>query len=141
MKNNTPIAIQHYVALILLQLLLPIFSAVIDMFDTAPQLKLLDQTLYTQPQMWEILLITLLGFFILVMSIGLLLRQHWARKLYLYSFFPLFLIYFMPYMQWFYMSHISALLNDLSFVFAGMLWLILWQPNLYQPLFAPPSVK
>ena len=75
------------------------------------------------------------GIIILTITIGLLLKKEWARKAYLYTFFPTFLLYFMPYMHWIYMSSFAAIFNDLAFVSAGILLMILVTPSLYQPIF------
>lgn len=137
MKNENPPAVSPtvYYSLIIAQFILPIIAACIDMFNVEPELELLDKTLYQEPQSWELSVMGIAGIIILTITIGLLLKKEWARKAYLYTFFPTFLLYFMPYMHWIYMSSFAAIFNDLAFVSAGILLMILVTPSLYQPIF------
>lgn len=137
MKNENPPAVSPtvYYSLIIAQFILPIIAACIDMFNVEPELELLDKTLYLEPQSWELTVMGIAGIIILTITIGLLLKKEWARKAYLYTFFPTFLLYFMPYMHWIYMSSFAAIFNDLAFVSAGILLMILVTPSLYQPIF------
>ena len=135
MKNTPAVSPTVYYSLIIAQFILPIIAACIDMFNVEPELELLDKTLYLEPQSWELTVMGIAGIIILTITIGLLLKKEWARKAYLYTFFPTFLIYFMPYMHWIYMSSYAAIFNDLAFVCSGILLMILVTPSLYQPLF------
>ena len=135
MKNTPAVSPTVYYSLIIAQFILPIIAACIDMFNVEPELELLDKTLYLEPQSWELTVMGIAGIIILTITIGLLLKKEWARKAYLYTFFPTFLLYFMPYMHWIYMSSFAAIFNDLAFVSAGILLMILVTPSLYQPLF------
>ncbi|QIO07575.1 hypothetical protein [Acinetobacter lanii] len=135
MNNKTTIPLSIYYALIILQFILPFIAGGIDMLSNHPELKLLDETLYIEPQMWEISVMLIVGMILLIIVIGLLLRKEWARKAYLFTIIPSFLIYFMPYMQWFYMTSSAALFNDLAYICSGMLLMILIMPQLYKPLF------
>ena len=139
MKNNATISLPVYYGLIIAQFILPMIAASIDMFSTAPELELLDQTLYRDPQSWELAIISLVGVVIFIITVGLCLRQEWARKAYIYTFFPTFLIYFLPYMHWFYMSSYAAIFNDIAYVCAGVLFIILASPALYQSIFTKKS--
>ncbi|WP_228199594.1 hypothetical protein [Acinetobacter sp. WCHAc010052] len=105
------------------------------MFSSAPELEALDKTLYRDPQNWEAVIVIPLFIALIAISIGLFRKKEWARKAYIYTFFPTFLIYFMPYMHWIYMSSYAAIFNDLAFVCSGILLMILVTPSLYQPLF------
>ena len=135
MKNTPAVSPTVYYSLIIAQFILPIIAACIDIFNVEPDLELLDKTLYLEPQSWELTVMGIAGIIILTITIGLLLKKEWARKAYLYTFFPTFLLYFMPYMHWIYMSSFAAIFNDLAFVSAGILLMILVTPSLYQPIF------
>ncbi len=135
MKNTPAVSSTVYYSLIIAQFILPIIAACIDMFNIEPELELLDKTLYQEPQSWELSVMGIAGIIILTITIGLLLKKEWARKAYLYTFFPTFLLYFVPYMHWIYMSSFAAIFNDLAFVSAGILLMILVTPSLYQPIF------
>ena len=136
MNDSTKIPLSLYYSLLILQFILPLIGAGIDMFNSSPELRTLDQTLYIEPQIWEIAVIGIAGLILLIILIGLFMRKEWARKAYLYTFILSFLVYFMPYMHWFYMSSIAALCSDLAFVCSGMLLMILIFPQLHQPLFS-----
>lgn len=135
MKNTPAVSPTVYYSLIIAQFILPIIAACIDMLTVEPELVLLDKTLYQDPQTWELGVMSIAGLILLIITIGLLIKKDWARKAYLYTFFPTFLIYFMPYMHWIYMSSFAAIFNDLAFVCSGILLMILVTPSLYQPLF------
>jgi len=135
MKNSPAVSPSVYYSLILAQFILPIIAAIIDVYSTEPELKLLDKTLYQDPQTWEFAVMAIVGLILVVITIGLLLKKDWARKAYLYTFFPAFLLYFMPYMHWIYMTSYAAIFNDLAFVCSGILLMILVTPSLYQPIF------
>lgn len=139
MKNNATISLPVYYGLIIAQFILPMIATSIDLFSTAPELELLDKTLYRDPQNWELAIISIVGVVLLIITIGLCLRQEWARKAYIYTFFPTFLIYFLPYMHWFYMSSYAAIFNDIAYVCAGILLIILASPALYQSIFTKKS--
>ena len=135
MKNTPAVSPIVYYSLIIAQFILPVIAACIDMLNVEPELELLDKTLFLEPQSWELTVMGIAGFVLLIITLGLLLKKEWARKAYLYTFFPTFLIYFMPYMHWIYMSSFAAIFNDLAFVSAGILLMILVTPSLYQPIF------
>ena len=135
MTNNQPITPQAFYTLLIAQFALPFIASCIDTFSNQPELSLLDKTLNPSPQDWEITIVLVFGLGLLMVTIGLFLRKEWARKAYIYLFFPTFLIYFLPYMHWIYSSSYAAIFNDLSFVCSGILLTILTIPSLYQPLF------
>ena len=139
MKNNATISLPVYYGLIIAQFILPMIATSIDLFSTAPEFELLDKTLYRDPQNWELAIISIVGVVLLIITSGLCLRQEWARKAYIYTFFPTFLIYFLPYMHWFYMSSYAAIFNDIAYVCAGILLIILASPALYQSIFTKKS--
>ncbi|MDV2470540.1 hypothetical protein QR674_16310 [Acinetobacter chinensis] len=135
MKNSSAVSPTVYYSLIIAPFLFPLIATIIDMFSSAPELELLDKTLYRDPQNWEAVIVILLFIALMAITIGLFRKKEWARKAYIYTFFPTFLIYFMPYMHWIYMSSYAAIFNDLAFVCSGILLMILVTPSLYQPLF------
>ncbi len=135
MNNPPAVSPTVYYSLIIAQFILPVIAACIDMFNVEPELELLDKTLYLEPQSWELTVMAIAGIIILTITIGLLLKKEWARKAYLYTFFPTFLLYFMPSMHWIYMTSYAAIFNDLAFVCSGVLLMILVTPSLYQPIF------
>ncbi|WP_010116117.1 hypothetical protein [Acinetobacter sp. P8-3-8] len=135
MKNQPIVSLNVYYTLIIAQLVLPVLATAIDMFSTDPELRLLDRTLYIEPQAWEGIFIAIVAMTVLVITFGLFFRKDWARKAYLYTFFPAFLVYFMPYLHWFYMSSFAAIFNDLAFVCSGVLLMIFVTPALYEPIF------
>ena len=135
MKNSPAVSPTVYYSLIIAQFILPVIAACIDMLNVEPELELLDKTLYLEPQSWELSVMGIAGIVLLIITIGLLLKKEWARKAYLYTFFPTFLLYFMPYMHWIYMTSYAAIFNDLAFVCSGILLMILVTPSLYQPIF------
>ena len=134
MNNPPAVSPTVYYSLIIAQFILPVIAACIDMFNVEPELELLDKTLYLEPQSWELTVMAIAGIIILTITIGLLLKKEWARKAYLYTFFPTFLLYFMPSMHWIYMTSYAAIFNDLAFVCSGVLLMILVTPSLYQPI-------
>lgn len=135
MHKSPAISLPVFYSLIIAQFILPLISALVDIFSPQPELTLLDKTLYTEPQALEIFIICGAFIIILVITIGLFFRKNWARKAYLYTFFPTFLLYFLPYMHWIYMSSFAAIFSDLAFVCSGILLTILAIPALYEPLF------
>ncbi len=135
MKNTPAVSPTVYYSLIIAQFILPVIATVIDIYSTEPELELLDKTLYQDPQTWELMIMGIAGIVLLIITTGLFLKKEWARKAYLYTFFPTFLIYFMPYMHWIYMTSYAAIFNDLAFVCSGILLMILVTPSLYQPIF------
>jgi len=135
MKNSPAVSNTVYYSLIIAQFILPIIAAVIDIYSTESELELLDKTLYQDPQAWELGVMSIAGLIILIITFGLCLKKEWARKAYLYTFFPIFLIYFMPFMHWIYMTSYAAIFNDLAFVCSGILLMILVTPSLYRPIF------
>lgn len=135
MKTSPAISLPIFYSLIAAQFILPIIAALIDIFSPQPELALLDKVLYIEPQNLEIFIVTAAIILGLIISIGLFFRKHWARKAYLYTFFPAFLLYFLPYMHWIYMNSFAAIFNDLAFVCSGILLTILAIPTLYEPLF------
>ena len=135
MKNTPAVSPTVYYSLIIAQFILPVISAIIDTYSTEPELEILDKTLYQDPQNWELTVMGIAGIALLIITVGLCLKKDWARKAYLYTFFPTFLIYFTPYMHWVYMTSYAAIFNDLAFVCSGILLMILVTPSLYQPIF------
>ncbi|WP_445116957.1 hypothetical protein [Acinetobacter sp. WZC-1] len=139
MKNTHDISLPIFHSLVAAQFILPLIATSIDLFSAAPELQQIDEQLYKVPYTWELFIIAISVFIILAISIGLFQRREWARKAYIYTFFPAFLIYFLPSMHWSYMSSYAAIFENLAFVCSGILLTILVIPSLYQPLFAGNS--
>lgn len=136
MNETTKIPLSLYYSLIILQFALPLIGAGIDMFNNTPELSALDEILYIEPQNWELAIIGIAGLIFFIILIGLFMRKEWARRAYIYTFILSLLIYFMPFMHWFYMSSLAALCNDLAFICSGMLLMILVFPQLHQSIFS-----
>ena len=66
MKNSPAVSPTVYYSLILAQFILPIIAAIIDVYSTEPELVLLDKTLYQDPQTWELAVMSVAGFIILI---------------------------------------------------------------------------
>lgn len=92
--NKQPIvSLNVYYTLIIAQLVLPVLATAIDMFSTDPELRLLDRTLYIEPQAWEGIFIAIVAITVLVITFGLFFRKDWAKSLFVYvlpCFFSLF---------------------------------------------------
>lgn len=135
MQKSPVITVPIFYSLIAAQFILPIIAVLIDVLNPQPELALLDKMLIIEPQNLEFFIICAAFILVCIITFGLFLRKHWARKAYLYTFFPAFLLYFLPSMHWIYMSSFAAIFNDLAFVCSGILLTILATPILYEPLF------
>ena len=110
-----------------------ILSIVIDAFNET--YWMIDELLYKEPEVWEATLAVILFVGVIIIYVGLFLFKEWARKLYVYVYFPAFLLYLMPGMGWTYMSNYASMFYDLSLVLSALTLGILLVPSLYQPLF------
>lgn len=95
----------------------------------------IEEVLFQEPQLWEWTIIGSVVILFIIAEVGLLMLKEWARKLYVYGFFPVLLIYFLPSFSWSFMQGIGAIFYDLSNIISTLIWGILVVPSLYQPLF------
>jgi hypothetical protein len=102
MKTD-PIITKTKFRLMLISSLFCIFiSTIFDAYDETS--ILINEALSKDPQNWELAITFILSIGLFVVAIGLLLLKEWARKLYVYSFFPLLLIYLLPSFSWIFIS-------------------------------------
>ncbi|QHH93570.1 hypothetical protein [Acinetobacter proteolyticus] len=121
--------------LILIFSLLSIFiGAIFDAYDETS--IAINELLATEPQKWELVISSILTVGFVIVFIGLLLFKQWARKLYVYSFFPLLLIYLLPSYSSTFISGFGAIFYELGNILSTLIWGILVLPSLYQPLFS-----
>lgn len=115
--------------------LLSIFiGAIFDAYDETS--IAINELLATEPQKWELVISSILTVGFVIVFIGLLLFKQWARKLYVYSFFPLLLIYLLPSYSSTFISGFGAIFYELGNILSTLIWGILVLPSLYQPLFS-----
>lgn len=137
MKNDPILSKTRFILLNIVSLVCAITSAIIDAYNET--LIWLNEVLDKEPQMWELVALVIISIYciiILVSLLGVLFLKEWARKIYIYSYFPTFFIFaFPPYISWQYMSGISASFANLSIALSALVWGILIVPSLYQPLF------
>lgn len=74
-----------------------------------------------------------------IMLAGLFFFKPWARTLYLYSYFPLLLLYLLPGFSWTFISGLGAIFYEMGNIFATLIWGTLLLPSLYQSLFCTPK--
>lgn len=89
-----------------------------------------------QAALWENIFVIAFLMLFIITFIGVFLLKEWARKIYIYTFFPSLFVYLVPSLSWVYMSGVAAIFSDLSLVFSSLIWGILVIPSLYQSLFA-----
>lgn len=113
-----------------------VFSIISCIFDAYDETSIwINEALSINPQNWELVITCILLIGLFAGLIGLLAFKEWARKLYIYSFFPLLLIYLLPSFSWTFMSGFGAIFYELGGILTTLLWGILVVPSLYQPLF------
>jgi len=133
-----PVLTKSKFRLLLIASLLCIFiSAILDVYDERS--IAVSEFLITEPQNWEILLTGLASIIAVIMLAGLFFFKAWARTLYLYSYFPLLLLYLLPSFSWTFISGLGAIFYEMGNIFATLIWGILLLPSLYQPLFSTNS--
>ncbi|OEC91968.1 hypothetical protein [Acinetobacter sp. YK3] len=133
-----PVLTKSKFRLLLIASLLCIFiSAILDVYDERS--IAVSEFLTTEPQNWEILLTGLASIIAVIMLAGLFFFKAWARTLYLYSYFPLLLLYLLPSFSWTFISGLGAIFYEMGNIFATLIWGILLLPSLYQPLFSTNS--
>jgi hypothetical protein len=133
MKTDPIITKTKFRLMLTFALLFGVISSVLDAYnDTSIAM---NEALAIEPQIWELVIISIfvVGYFAVI--IGLFLFKEWARKLYVYSFVPILLIYLLPSFSWTFMSNLGAIFYELSSIFGTLIWGILVMPSLYQPLF------
>lgn len=133
MKTDPIITKAKFRLMLISSLLFAILSSVLDAYnDTSIAI---NEALAIDPQIWELVIINILAPAFFILFIGLFLFKEWARKLYVYSFVPILLIYLLPSFSWTFMSNLGAIFYELSSIFGTLIWGILVMPSLYQPLF------
>lgn len=133
MKTDPIITKTKFRGMLLTSLLCVFISTIFDTYDETS--ILINEALSTDPQNWELAITFILSIGLFVVAIGLLLLKEWARKLYVYSFFPLLLIYLLPTYSWTYISGLGAIFYEISCILSTLILGILIVPSLYQPLF------
>lgn len=133
MKTTPIITKTKFRGMLLASLLCVFISTIFDAYDETS--ILINEALSKDPQNWELAITFILSIGLFVVAIGLLLFKEWARKLYVYSFFPLLLIYLLPTYSWTYISGLGAIFYEISCILSTLILGILIVPSLYQPLF------
>ncbi|ONN47940.1 hypothetical protein AC056_17885 [Acinetobacter genomosp. 33YU] len=133
MKIEPIITKTKFRLMLIFSLLFAIFSATFDAYDETS--ISINETLSIDPQNWELAITCVLSISFLIIFSGLLLFKEWARKLYIYTFFPILLIYLLPSYYWTLMSGLSTIFYELGNILSTLVWGILVVPSLYQPLF------
>jgi len=123
--------------LLIASLLCICVGAILDVYDERS--IAVSELLATEPQNWEILLTGLASIIAVIMLAGLFFFKAWARTLYLYSYFPLLLLYLLPSFSWTFISGLGAIFYEMGNIFATLIWGILLLPSLYQHLFSTNS--
>ncbi|MDF2419028.1 hypothetical protein GWP85_16175 [Acinetobacter beijerinckii] len=113
-----------------------VFGIIGSIFDAYDERSIwINEALSIDPQNWELVITCILLIGLFAGLIGLFTFKEWARKLYVYSFFPLLLIYLLPSFSWTFMSGFGAIFYELGGILTTLLWGILIVPSLYQHLF------
>ncbi|ENX44132.1 hypothetical protein [Acinetobacter sp. NIPH 2100] len=133
MKTDPVITKTKFRFILIFSLLCIFISAIFDAYDETS--IMVNELLATEPQNWEVIISGLLAIGLLIVLIGLLLFKDWARKVYVYSFFPLLLFYLLPSYSWTFISGLSAIFYELGNILSTLIWGVLVVPSLYQPLF------
>lgn len=133
MKTDPIITKTKFRGMLLASLLCVFISTIFDAYDETS--ILINEALSKDPQNWELAISYILSIGLFVVAIGLLLFKEWARKLYVYSFFPLLLIYLLPSFSWIFISGLGAIFYEISCILSTLILGILIVPSLYQPLF------
>ncbi|MBP8006753.1 MAG: hypothetical protein KAZ18_07665 [Acinetobacter sp.] len=133
MKTDPIITKTKFRLMLISSLLFATLSTISDAYDETS--ISINEALSINPQNWELVIIyiLLIGFF--AVFIGLFRFKEWARKLYIYGFFPVLLIYLLPSSSWSFMQGIGAIFYELGNIISTLIWGILVVPSLYQPLF------
>lgn len=133
MKTDPIITETKFRGMLLASLLCVFISTIFDAYDETS--ILINEALSKDPQNWELAITSILFIGMVAVLIGLFAFKEWARKLYVYSFFPLLLIYLLPSFSWTYISGLGAIFYEISCILSTLILGILIIPSLYQPLF------
>ncbi|MBH2002529.1 MAG: hypothetical protein I8H98_09740 [Moraxellaceae bacterium] len=132
--KTAPIITKTKFRLMLISSLFCIFiSTIFEAYDETT--ISINEALSTDPQNWELAITNILFIGMVAVLIGLFAFKEWARKLYVYSFFPILLIYLLPSYSWTYISGLGAIFYEISSILSTLILGILVVPSLYQPLF------
>lgn len=134
MKTDPVVTKTKFRFILIFSMLCIFISAIFDAYDETS--IMVNELLATEPQNWEVIISGLLAIGLLIVLIGLLLFKDWARKVYVYSFFPLLLFYLLPSYSWTFISGFGAIFYELGNILSTLIWGILVLPSLYQPLFS-----
>jgi hypothetical protein len=137
MKKDPVLNKSKFRLLLIASLLCICVGAILDVYDERS--LAVSELLATEPQNWEILLMGLASIMAVIMLAGLFFFKAWARTLYLYSYFPLLLLYLLPSFSWTFISGLGAIFYEMGNIFATLIWVILLLPSLYQHLFLTNS--
>ncbi|WDZ51210.1 hypothetical protein LF296_18335 [Acinetobacter vivianii] len=137
MKKDPVLTKFKFRLLLIASLLCICVGAILDIYDERS--IAVSELLATEPKNWEILLTGLASIIAVIMLAGLFFFKAWARTLYLYSYFPLLLLYLLPSFSWTFISGLGAIFYEMGNIFATLIWGILLLPSLYQPLFSTNS--
>ncbi|MCH7293410.1 MULTISPECIES: hypothetical protein [Acinetobacter] len=134
MKTDPVISKTQFRLIFIFSLICIFISSIFDAYNETS--IAISDLVSKDPQNWELVIsgILMLGF--VIVFIGLLLFKQWARKLYVYSFFPLLLIYLLPSYSSTFISGFGAIFYELGNILSTLIWGILMVPSLYQPLFS-----
>ena len=133
MKTDPIITKTKFRGMLLASLLCVFISTIFDAYDETS--ILINEALSKDPQNWELAITSILFIGMVAVLIGLFAFKEWARKLYVYSFFPILLIYLLPSYSWTYISGLGAIFYEISCILSTLILGILIVPSLYQPLF------
>ncbi|NIE98389.1 hypothetical protein NDN11_18005 [Acinetobacter sp. C26M] len=133
MKTDPVLSKTKFRLMLIFSLLSILISVIFDAYDETS--IAINELLTKDPQQWELFISGIISVGFIIVLIGLLLFKEWARKIYVYSFFPLLLIYLLPSYSWTFMSGLGAIFYELGNILSTLIWGILVIPSLYQPLF------
>ncbi|WP_151869805.1 MULTISPECIES: hypothetical protein [Acinetobacter] len=134
MKTDPVISKIQFRFMLIFSLICIFISSIFDAYNETT--IAINKLLVTEPQNWELLITGSLAIVFVVILVGLFLFKQWARKLYVYSFFPLLLIYLLPSYSSTFISGFGAIFYELGNILSTLIWGVLVVPSLYQPLFS-----
>ncbi|GAA5632824.1 hypothetical protein Acal02_03482 [Acinetobacter calcoaceticus] len=137
MKKDPVLNKSKFRLLLIASLLCICVGAILDVYDERS--IAVSELLATEPQNWELVISGITAIIAVIMLAGLFFFKAWARTLYLYSYFPLLLLYLLPSFSWTFISGLGAIFYEMGNIFATLIWGILLLPSLYQPLFSTNS--
>lgn len=134
MKTDPVISKTRFRIILIFSLLSFLISSIFDAYNETS--IAISELVSRDPQNWELVISGILMLGLVIIFIGLLLFKQWARKLYVYSFFPLLLIYLLPSYASTFISGFGAIFYELGNILSTLIWGVLVIPSLYQPLFS-----